>query len=75
MRTSQRTPFGVFQSTAACQACHGTGKIVKDPCPDCHGGGQQRKQRTIQVKIPAGIDDGNFESKKGFFQKLKDLFD
>jgi molecular chaperone DnaJ len=65
VRTSQRTPFGVFQSTAACQACHGTGKIVKDPCPDCHGGGQQRKQRTIQVKIPAGIDDGQTISLRG----------
>lgn len=65
VKTSQRTPFGVFQSTSPCQSCHGTGKTIKDPCPDCRGSGKQRKQRTIKVKIPAGIDDGQTISLRG----------
>lgn len=58
VRTTQRTAFGVFQSSAPCSNCHGTGKVVKDPCDKCGGTGQLRKKRTINVKIPAGIDNG-----------------
>ena len=55
---AQRTPFGVMQSQGPCQKCRGTGKIIHQPCPDCHGSGRIRKRRTIQVNIPAGIDNG-----------------
>ena len=41
-----------------CPQCHGTGQVIKDPCPDCGGTGHQRKTKTLQVNIPAGIDDG-----------------
>ncbi len=58
VRTTQRTPFGVFQSAGPCTNCGGTGKVIKEPCPDCGGSGQVRKKRKINVKIPAGIDNG-----------------
>ena len=65
VKTTQRTPFGVFASSGPCQNCRGTGRIVKDPCDKCHGTGKIRKNRTIKVKIPAGIDDGQTISLRG----------
>ena len=62
---AQRTPFGVMQSQGPCQKCRGTGKIIHQPCPDCHGSGRIRKRRTIQVNIPAGIDNGQTISLRG----------
>ena len=62
---AQRTPFGVMQSQGPCQRCRGTGKIIHQPCPDCHGSGRIRKRRTIQVNIPAGIDNGQTISLRG----------
>ena len=58
VRVQQRTPFGVMASTSPCRRCGGTGKLVKDPCPKCGGKGKVKRQRTISVNIPAGIDDG-----------------
>lgn len=57
VRINQRTPFGVVQSSQACDKCHGTGKIIEKPCPNCDGKGRVRRQKTIEVNIPAGIDD------------------
>lgn len=65
VRTQQRTAFGVFASSGPCQTCGGTGKIVKDPCEKCHGTGKVRRERTLKVKIPAGIDDGQTISLRG----------
>ena len=65
VQSTQRTPFGVFSTNAPCQNCHGTGKIIKEPCQTCKGEGKNRKTRTIQVKIPAGIDDGQTISLRG----------
>ncbi len=58
VRVSQRTPFGVMQTTKTCTRCGGKGKIIETPCPKCHGGGRVRQSSTIHVTIPAGIDDG-----------------
>lgn len=49
---------GFFAVQQTCPNCHGTGEIVRNPCPDCNGTGHQRKTKTLQVNIPAGIDDG-----------------
>ena len=49
---------GVFSVQQTCPQCHGTGKIIPDPCTTCHGQGKIKKQKTLEVKIPAGIDDG-----------------
>lgn len=58
VRTQQRSILGVVQSTRPCEACRGTGKIIKDPCKSCGGGGRVKKQKKLDVDIPAGIDDG-----------------
>lgn len=55
---TQRTPLGMFQTQGACPNCRGTGKIIRKPCKKCGGTGKMRKSRTLKVKIPAGIDDG-----------------
>lgn len=55
---TQRTPLGMFQTQSACPNCKGTGKIIKSPCKKCGGNGKVRKNRTLKVNIPAGIDDG-----------------
>ena len=61
----RQTPMGVFATTAPCSNCGGKGKIVHSPCPHCHGTGAERKRKTIQVDVPAGIDDGQTISLRG----------
>lgn len=58
VRTVQRTPFGNIASSRTCSACNGEGEVVESPCSKCHGQGRTRKVKTIEVDIPAGIDDG-----------------
>ena len=65
VRTTQRTPFGMAQSTAPCSRCRGTGKIIHQPCKTCRGMGSVRRQHKISVNIPAGIDDGQAISLHG----------
>lgn len=60
VRTQQRTAFGVFQSTHACDNCRGSGKIVKNPCRNCNGKGYVKIQKKLTVTIPAGIDTGEY---------------
>ena len=62
---AQRTPFGMMQSPTVCPKCRGKGQIIHQPCPDCRGAGVVRKRRTIQVNIPAGIDNGQTISLRG----------
>lgn len=49
---------GFFSVQQTCPHCRGTGKIIPEPCATCHGQGKVKKQKTLEVKIPAGIDDG-----------------
>ena len=63
--TQQRTPFGVMQSTADCPRCNGRGKIIHQPCDKCKGLGMVRRNRTIKVNIPGGIDNGQTISLRG----------
>ena len=53
-----RATQGFFSIERTCPRCGGSGKLVLDPCADCHGMGQVRKERTLSVRIPAGVDDG-----------------
>ncbi|ADC90517.1 molecular chaperone DnaJ [Mageeibacillus indolicus] len=50
--------LGIVQTVTACPECHGRGKKIKDPCPQCHGVGHYRRNKTLSVKIPAGINHG-----------------
>jgi molecular chaperone DnaJ len=49
---------GFFSVQQTCPHCRGSGKIIPDPCNTCHGQGKIKSQKTLEVKIPAGIDDG-----------------
>src|SRR3954471_4411122 len=49
---------GFFSVQQTCPQCRGTGKIIPEPCTTCHGQGKVKRQKTLEVKIPAGIDDG-----------------
>ena len=48
----------IFQMQQTCPACHGSGKEIKDPCLKCRGEGRVKAGKTVEVDIPAGIDDG-----------------
>ncbi|MDQ0244506.1 molecular chaperone DnaJ [Bacillus fengqiuensis] len=54
----QNTPFGRIVNRRACHHCNGKGKIVREKCGTCHGAGRINKTKKINVKIPAGVDDG-----------------
>ena len=58
VQSVQRTPFGNIASQRTCSTCDGEGEINESPCNKCHGKGSVRKTKTIEVDIPAGIDDG-----------------
>jgi molecular chaperone DnaJ len=49
---------GFFSVQQTCPHCRGAGKIIPDPCTTCHGQGKVKQQKTLEVKIPAGIDSG-----------------
>ncbi|HET7866457.1 MAG TPA: molecular chaperone DnaJ [Burkholderiaceae bacterium] len=49
---------GFFSIQQTCPTCHGTGKVIPDPCVSCGGAGKVKKQKTLEVKIPAGINEG-----------------
>ena len=58
VQVNQRTPFGTVSSTRVCSRCGGKGKIVTNPCSKCRGSGRCRTTSDIELKIPAGIDNG-----------------
>ncbi|XVV03683.1 molecular chaperone DnaJ [Actinosynnema sp. CA-248983] len=49
---------GAFAFSEPCADCRGTGRIVDDPCPECGGDGVSTKTRTLTIRIPSGVDDG-----------------
>lgn len=53
-----RTSQGFFSIAQPCPVCHGTGKVIEHPCPTCNGAGRVQKQKTLNIRIPAGIDNG-----------------
>ncbi len=55
----QQSIFGRFTNIATCPQCQGEGQIITKPCPRCHGTGKEKHQRSIPVKIPAGVENGS----------------
>ncbi|CAH2780965.1 MAG: Chaperone protein DnaJ [uncultured Paraburkholderia sp.] len=55
---SVRMSQGFFSIQQTCPKCHGTGTYIPDPCAHCHGAGKVKETKTLEVKIPAGVDDG-----------------
>ena len=54
-----RLSQGFFSIQQTCPTCHGTGKMITDPCAACRGAGRLKKHKTLAVKIPAGVDEGD----------------
>lgn len=54
-----RLQQGFFSIQQTCHKCHGTGHVIAEPCTSCHGQGRIKKQKTLAVKIPAGVDAGD----------------
>ena len=55
----QSSVFGRFTNITTCPKCRGEGRIVTEPCPRCRGTGKEKHQRTVAVKVPAGVNDNN----------------
>ena len=53
-----RVQQGFFSIQQTCPTCRGSGKVIPDPCTACDGIGRIKKSKTLEVKVPAGIDDG-----------------
>ena len=54
-----RIQQGFFTIQQTCPDCHGDGQVITDPCTDCRGHGRMQESKTLSVKIPAGIDEGD----------------
>ena len=54
-----RMQQGFFSIQQTCPTCHGTGKVIPEPCPTCSGAGRTKQHKTLSVKIPSGVDDGD----------------
>ena len=54
-----RIQQGFFSVQQTCPHCHGIGKVIKDPCHDCHGQGRVEERKTLSVKVPPGVDNGD----------------
>lgn len=54
-----RIQQGFFTIQQTCPACHGEGTMITDPCKPCNGQGRKQEQKTLSVKIPAGVDTGD----------------
>jgi molecular chaperone DnaJ len=53
-----RATQGFFTIQRTCPTCQGQGRVIKDPCKSCGGAGRTRREKTLQVPIPAGVEDG-----------------
>ena len=58
VRRAHESVFGHFVQVVPCGVCHGEGQTVTDPCDTCRGSGRERRSRTLEVAIPAGVEDG-----------------
>jgi len=57
-RRTQRTPFGIFSTTTTCRKCRGSGEFIKNECLGCDGTGVIKKNTKLEIKIPAGAEEG-----------------
>jgi molecular chaperone DnaJ len=57
VRRTMQSIFGQVASVTPCPACHGEGQVIADPCPACRGQGRIQGRHTVEVTIPAGVDD------------------
>ncbi|GAB2484707.1 molecular chaperone DnaJ [Alkalibacterium psychrotolerans] len=55
----RNTPFGRVMTQQTCPTCNGSGQEIKEKCTVCHGSGHTKKQNSVKVTVPAGVEDGN----------------
>ncbi len=60
VRQQQKTMFGMAITESVCPDCNGSGKKIKNPCNECHGSGRHIYKDDIEIKIPAGVDNGSY---------------
>jgi molecular chaperone DnaJ len=65
VRRAQRSFFGQFISVGPCPACGGEGRVVTTPCKKCKGEGRIRKEKKLQVRVPAGVASGQYMTLRG----------
>ena len=65
IRRQTQTPFGMMANVTTCDHCGGAGEVNEKPCHTCGGSGKVKKEVTIEVSIPAGVDDGSVVSVRG----------
>ena len=68
VQTVQNTMFGRTIRQSVCPDCGGTGRMITDKCPDCKGKGFVRKETTVTLTIPSGVDNNSYMKKKGYGQ-------
>ena len=59
IQQTTRTVLGHFTQIVTCPHCHGKGTVISDPCPDCKGRGRKTVEKKVEIKIPAGVDNGS----------------
>ena len=59
IRQVRQSIFGRFTNITTCPHCRGEGRIITEPCSQCRGNGKEKRQRSLLVKIPAGVEDGS----------------
>ncbi len=62
----QNTAFGRFVNVTTCPDCRGEGRIIEHPCPECRGRGRMRREKAVEISVPAGIDTGMRQRLTGF---------
>ena len=58
VQVARQTMFGQMMTVTECSSCRGRGEVIDSPCRECSGSGQVERQRTLNVEIPPGVDDG-----------------
>ncbi len=65
VRRAARSVFGQFVSVSPCPSCAGEGTVIRQPCPKCQGDGRVRAEKTIQIDVPAGVQEHHYLTMRG----------
>ena len=65
VKTVSRSVFGQFVNITACHNCNGEGQVIDSPCRNCSGDGRVQSEATINIEVPAGVQDGNYMTLRG----------
>ena len=65
VRQVSRSFLGMIENIVMCQNCGGEGRVIRHPCRACHGTGQEKGDTTVAIKVPAGVEDGNYIRLRG----------